>query len=342
MPRIDLSALNKFKKPTWFLAACFTCLVIISALGLDLINRQKGEKSHIFAPKKAEQTSIHVPLKPELSEEMIPDVPAVEIEKAEETKVDPPVSPQKEPPSEVKTPAVKESPPLSESAASRKKRGKVAIIVDDMGFSLQTIEDLCSIGESMTIAILPYSPWAVETAHIARNNNLEVILHLPLESLNDYESNQNTEGLIHSGMSEEEILQTLYDSLEQVPFIQGVNNHMGSKITAQRQFMMPILKTLKEKNLFFIDSVTSGRSIAYPLARELGIPTAERHVFLDTIPDEESIKKSLLQLFRLAQRRGTAVGICHPLEETVKVLIENFNKIEDFHCEAVPVSQVLR
>lgn len=375
MPRTDRITLKIFKKPLWLLASCLALLVVFSSLGLDLINRNKGEKTYIFTarkvkPKRAslpvrnkpqEETKYSVPLpKPEekVESETEPSLPPPiespiekskkikvlqpEVEEKGAVKAEPPVSPPAKSLPQTDQPPAAVQPVITESPAPKRKKGKVAIIVDDMGNSLQTIEDLCSIDLPLTIAILPYSPWAVETANVAHNHGLEVILHLPLESLNDYESNEETEGLIHSNMSEEEILAILKENLQQVPFITGVNNHMGSKITAERELMMPILETLKEENLYFIDSVTTGKSVAYQLARQLRIPTAERHVFLDNDPSEGSILRSLFQLFRLAQRRGMAVGICHPLETTVKVLLENLAKIEDFNCEAVFASQILQ
>jgi polysaccharide deacetylase 2 family uncharacterized protein YibQ len=374
MPRTDRISLKIFKKPLWLLAVCLVLLTVFSTLGLDLINRNKGEKTYIFAARKVKSERASLPVREKPQEEKEYRVPLPKPEKKVESETEPALPPPIESPIEegkkskvlqpkeeekgvakseplispsIESPLKTEQSPaavqpvITESAAPRRKKGKVAIIVDDMGNSLQTIEDLCSIDLPLTIAILPYSSWPVETANVAHNHGLEVILHLPLESLNDHESNEETEGLIHSNMSEEEILAILEINLQQVPFISGVNNHMGSKITAERELMMPILETLKEKNLYFVDSVTTGKSVAYLLARQLRIPTAERHVFLDNDPSEESIRRSLIQLFRLAQRRGMAVGICHPLETTVRVLLENLASIEDFNCDAVFVSQIL-
>lgn len=129
-------------------------------------------------------------------------------------------------------------------------KNKVVIIVDDMGYSLKAIRDICSVNLPLTVSILPYTPLAKETARIAQQNNLEVMLHLPMESINSQDENNDIEGIIHSNMTEEEIKEVVAASLEQVPFIAGVNNHMGSKITASEIPMRIILSHLKEKNLF--------------------------------------------------------------------------------------------
>lgn len=220
-------------------------------------------------------------------------------------------------------------------------KNKVAIIVDDMGYSLKAINEICSLKKPITIAILPFSPLAQETARIAKDHKLEVILHLPLESLPDPEANNNIKGIIHSRMSEEEVREALEENIKQVPYIVGVNNHMGSKITADARFMNIILTRLKESNLYFIDSLTTGNSIASSLARDLKIPSATRHIFIDAENDEVFIKNQLLSLFRLAQQNGKAIGICHPGEKTLRILAENIYLIEEYDLQPVYASQLV-
>jgi polysaccharide deacetylase 2 family uncharacterized protein YibQ len=223
----------------------------------------------------------------------------------------------------------------------RMARNKVAIIVDDMGYSLKAINDICSLNKPLTVSILPYTPLAKEIARIAHQNNLEVMLHLPLESVNSQEGNQ-IEGIILSQMSEEDILRTVEANLAQIPYVTGVNNHMGSKITASKILMSVVLEPLKKRNLFFIDSRTTSASKAYDVAQALGIPSAYRHVFLDGEVREDYIKGKMIELFRLAQRRGKAVGICHPTEKTLRVLKENFHLMEKYNIEPVFASQLTR
>ena len=214
--------------------------------------------------------------------------------------------------------------------------------MDDMGYSLGTIYDVLNLQKPITVAILPFSPLAMETAQIAHQNGMEILLHLPLESINNNQENNGIEGIITSNMTEQEIIKVLDNNLDQVPYISGVNNHMGSKITPNESMMHTILRRLKERNLFFIDSRTTGKSVAYSVARQLHIPSAERHVFLDVDPDENAIKKKLIELFTLGQNRGMAVGICHPLPETLKVLKENFHLVEQYDVTPVFVSEIVR
>ncbi len=222
----------------------------------------------------------------------------------------------------------------------KEPKNRVAIIIDDMGYSLEAIQEICSFKVPLTVSILPHSPLAQETAWIAYQSGLEVMLHLPLESVNDTENN-DMEGLIHSRMSKEEIERAVDSGLEQVPYIKGVNNHMGSKITANRSLMNIILLRLVDRNLYFVDSRTSGRSVAYRVAQSLGVPSAFRNVFLDGSTQEEYIRKKLIELFRLARKEGKAVGIGHPFKETLKVLKENLSLVNEFSLELVLVSQVV-
>jgi polysaccharide deacetylase 2 family uncharacterized protein YibQ len=219
----------------------------------------------------------------------------------------------------------------------------VAIIIDDMGFNLDVLREINSIQFPLTIAVLPYSPHAEETAYVANQNGLEVILHLPLESLKDIEANESAAGIIRVEMTEKEIRKILQENLVEVPLIVGVNNHMGSKVTRNESVMRIILEEIKEKDLFFIDSVTTGGSVAYEIAQELQIPSAFRSVFLDSVVDEDAIRRQLKTLFRMAQKSGKPiVGICHPLEPTLKVLKENLHTIEEYGLKLVYASQIVK
>ncbi|MBS3819216.1 divergent polysaccharide deacetylase family protein [bacterium] len=222
-----------------------------------------------------------------------------------------------------------------------KPQNKVSLIMDDMGYSLKAIYDICALKVPITVSILPYSPVAQETAHIAHQNNLEVILHLPLEAINARENDNHMKGIIHSQMKPQEIIRTVDSCLQQLPYIKGVNNHMGSKITPNPSFMRTILERLKGKNLYFIDSMTTGDSVAYRMAQSMDISSAYRQVFLDTQKDKDSIKEKLLELFRLAQKRGKAVGICHPFEETLRVLKENLPLTKRYGIKPVFASQIV-
>ena len=232
---------------------------------------------------------------------------------------------------------------IGEEILSRKaaQENRAALIIDDMGYNLNSLEKICALKRALTVSILPFSPHAKQTAQIADENGLEVMLHLPLQSRNNNGEN-NVKGIILSEMSEEEVATLMEENLIQIPHIKGVNNHMGSKITSNRDMMQIILERIKQMNLFFVDSVTTTRTIAFDLAQDMGIPSARRHIFLDSINDKETIRKKLLHFFRRAQKRGEAVAICHPYEETLQVLQENIHLADEYDVKLVFASQIVK
>ena len=223
-----------------------------------------------------------------------------------------------------------------------KKSSRVVIIVDDMGYNLSAIETIRRINLHFTVAVIPFSPFAQETAEIAHKSGLEVILHLPLEPKSQ-NGTAEMEGIILSGMPEQEINTIFEKDLNDIPYALGVNNHMGSKVTEDWTTMRILLERLKRENLFFIDSMTTSNSVAYKMARSLDIPTAKRHVFLDGQLNKAYILGQLKKLLRQAQNNGYAVGICHPSEITLQTLSDDLGKMLKQHkVEMVFASKVVR
>lgn len=229
-----------------------------------------------------------------------------------------------------------------EPGAKRAPRGQVALIMDDMGNSLDVLEELIALGRPLTVAVLPYSAHAADTARLARASGLEVLLHLPLESLNGPEGLANTEGMIVTSMTEPAIVAAFEAGYDRVPFVTGTNNHMGSRFTAEPDLMRALLKPIKERGLFFVDSRTTAKTVALEEARAMGVPAAKRDVFLDADEDRGRIRGRLIELFQKARKNGRAVGICHPFPETLAVLKSAFHLVDAYDLEAVPVSRLVR
>jgi hypothetical protein len=230
----------------------------------------------------------------------------------------------------------------AEPAAKKAPRGEVALIMDDMGNSMETLQSLIDLGRPVTVSVLPYSAHAAETARVARANGLEVLLHLPLESVNNHEAMANTEGMIVATMTEPAIVAAFEASYDRVPFASGTNNHMGSRFTAEPDLMRAILRPIKERGLFFVDSRTTARTVAIDEARKMGILAAQRDVFLDADEDRGRIRGRLIELFQKARKKGRAVGICHPFPETLEVLKSSFALLDSYNLEAVPVSRLVK
>ncbi len=215
-----------------------------------------------------------------------------------------------------------------------------AIVIDDWGYNTRNVDTLLSIDKPLTLAILPNLPYSKKIAKKANKKNLEIILHLPLEPHRQnirYETDT-----ILTSMDEKEIIDSLDSSLRGFSNIKGVSNHQGSKATEDRRLMGVIFGELKKRNLFFLDSLVTSKSVCEPLARETKVKFAKRSMFLDNEADYEYIKAQLEHLVYLAKRDGEAIGICHDKDITLRVLKETLDEFEQDGVEFVKLSQLVK
>lgn len=206
------------------------------------------------------------------------------------------------------------------------ERGKLAIVLDDFGYNYDPIDALAAIDRPLTFAILPYHPYSQLAATKALASKHQVMLHLPMEPMSTTEQQEKTS--ITTGMSDSEIQQTVVNAVQNIPGLIGVNNHQGSKATADKRVMRNVLSALKSRNLFFIDSRTNGQSVAAQTAREMNIPTSENELFLDNNNDVEAIKQQLRTAGSIAVRDGTALVIGHARPNTAIALKEMIPELE--------------
>jgi polysaccharide deacetylase 2 family uncharacterized protein YibQ len=217
---------------------------------------------------------------------------------------------------------------------------RVAIIFDDAGGSLQQLEPVIGLRRPVAVAVLPGLRYSAEVARRAAAAGLDVLLHLPVEP--EDPTRALGPGGVRVTMSDQEIARTVAASLDQVPGAVGVNNHMGSRGTADPRVMRAILSVVKSRGLFFVDSVTSPRSVAAAVAAEMGVPSASRVVFLDTTDDPEAIRAQVRRLMALARARGEAVAIGHVTRQTARVLQQMLPEFDREGIALVPVSAVVR
>jgi polysaccharide deacetylase 2 family uncharacterized protein YibQ len=213
-----------------------------------------------------------------------------------------------------------------------------AVIIDDLGYNLDAIRVLCEMGRPVTAAILPFASHSKESAEMAAGCGLETMLHLPLESITPTE---HSAGRISSGMSAEEVEARVLECLGEVPGCRGVNNHEGSRTTGDAVMMPMILSVLRERGLYFVDSMTTPESVAFETARRMGVPAAMRRVFLDQNTNDEWIRARILDLFRAARRYGRAVGIGHARPETLAALRKYLGLAPDFGVTLVAASHIV-
>lgn len=221
---------------------------------------------------------------------------------------------------EKQPPDVTAPQPGATDSPSTGKRPRVAIIIDDMGYHALLGEKLLALPLNLTFSFLPNAPFTTSQAAAAIGLGREVLVHLPMEprSTNWY-PDQNALFVKDSAL---DIRRKTLVMLAAIPQATGANNHMGSRLTEDEEAMEVVTQTLKERNLFFIDSFTSARSIGSTMAERFGVPTARREIFLDNVQESRQICRRLEELTAIAQRKGSAIGIGHPYAATLQALIE--------------------
>lgn len=248
-------------------------------------------------------------------------------------------------PSAPSAPPEPAAPPLEPVRADTPRNSgppaQLAIIIDDGGNSKSHADRFLTLDNRLTLAILPNTPYAVDTAERGAALGFEIMLHMPMET--DSASEEAVEGTLFTAMGEREIKKLTKAALDQIPYVSGMNNHTGSKFTSNEMKMGYCLEVLEQRGLFFVDSVTSHRSAAYATAVEMGIPAARRDVFLDNEHNEASIRAQFEVLKKAALDNGLAIGIGHfQSQPTATVLAQEIPKLEAANILLVHASELVR
>lgn len=220
----------------------------------------------------------------------------------------------------------------------RGSRARVAIVIDDFGFSLGVARQFLELPFPVTWAIIPFRPHSGEVARIARLEGIPFIVHMPMEAWGDSRRYPN---VIRAGMSEEEVEEAVDKALASLPGAEGMNNHRGSAATEDRRVMGYLMRALSRRGLYFLDSMTTPKTVAFKVAREEGVGWALNSLFLDNEPDEEAIASRMRQLASMALRRGSAIGICHARPQTYSALLKNYRVFEEMGVELVHLRDLI-
>ena len=196
-------------------------------------------------------------------------------------------------------------------------RPRIAIVIDDVGMNLSMTDRITQLPAAITMSFLPYSPKLQAQADKATAAGHELMLHIPMQPKGVDDPGA---GALFTDMSADEVREQLNKALGSFYGFDGVNNHMGSKFTASREQMATVIDVLKQRQVFFLDSRTSGKSVAAKVAQEQGLLNISRDVFMDNDVSESAIKKQLVIAEQIAKRKGYAVVIGHPHISTVKAL----------------------
>lgn len=215
----------------------------------------------------------------------------------------------------------------------------IALVLDDFGYSRKNLEAIKAIKAPVTLAVLPGLRYSEEVCSFARDNSLEVILHLPMEPKDpDAPVEKNT---VTVDMDRREVDTAIVTALISVPNAVGASNHMGSKATGDEGTMRVVFEGLKDRNMFFLDSFTTGDSVCENMARETGLSYAKRDIFLDHELDRGKIARQIEKLEEMAEAKGIVVAIGHDRAMTVEMLAEAVPRMKENGIRFVKLSEVI-
>lgn len=248
--------------------------------------------------------------------------------------------------------AIKQVPPPSLPAAreareARKEKekaprrpGRLALIIDDGGYNLEKFKGMMGMGRPVTYSILPNTPHGRKAALLAHESGAEVMLHLPMEP-RESDRLPLEKDTVLAGMDKKEIQGILEKDLSEIPYVRGINNHMGSKATEDITAMRALMEVLKNRGLFYVDSHTSSHTVGPQIARQIGVAFGSNDRFLDHEQELESVKKAIRLAMKKAQKEGRAIAIGHPHPLTAQAIREMIPEIERAGIRMVFASEVV-
>ncbi|RJG51590.1 divergent polysaccharide deacetylase family protein [Motilimonas pumila] len=200
---------------------------------------------------------------------------------------------------------------------------EIAIIIDDIGNS-ESDQQALNLPPEVALSLLPFTPHAQQIGHHALQQQRDLLLHVPMEA--HYKNHYLGPGALTAQMDEQALKQQLQQAIVSLPFIQGMNNHMGSKLTSMAEPMRWTMETLAQHELFFVDSRTTKHTVAEAKANAVGVPVLRRHVFLDNIRSSAAIAKQFEFALKLARSGRSVVIIGHPYPETLDYLEQRLSQ----------------
>lgn len=218
---------------------------------------------------------------------------------------------------------------------------RIAIIIDDIGYSLSSGERAIALPGPVALAVLPFTPNGSTLAARANAAQKDVILHQPMEPDRGPLPGPRPHGMLTASMDAAHLKHSLREALAAVPFAVGVSNHTGSLLTTRAQSMIWVMEEVRAHGLFFLDSRTTHETVARDIAGETGVPNIKRDVFLDHVVHPEAIGREYERALRLARRQGHVVIIGHPHDATLDFLEASLPGLGARGFDLVPVRDLL-
>jgi len=194
---------------------------------------------------------------------------------------------------------------------------KIIIIFDDMGVNKRAFNRVMNLPGPLTHSFLPYAKDVAQLAARADAKGDAIMLHLPMQPKGGADPGPHA---LRMGMTGASFLRALDWNLTRFDGYVGVNNHMGSLLTQDEAAMKTTLSILKHNGVFFLDSLTTGSSVAREAGAIVGAQVFARDVFLDADSGKGPVIKQLALVEEIAVKTGYAVAIAHPRKETLDVI----------------------
>jgi polysaccharide deacetylase 2 family uncharacterized protein YibQ len=220
---------------------------------------------------------------------------------------------------------------------------QVAVVIDDFGNDMAGTEEMLTIPIPLTIAVMPFLPTTKRDARLAHEKGHEVLVHLPMEPIRGKKKWLGP-GAITTDLSSEEIRKRVKDAIQDVPYAIGINNHMGSKATADERVARIVVEVCKEKGMMILDSKTTDKSLLVKLAKQMAVPYAENELFLDDVDTLTHISKQMNKIHRLLLKQNQCIAIGHvglAGKKTAQVIQASVSSIQK-EARFVPVSKLMK
>ncbi|TXK84744.1 divergent polysaccharide deacetylase family protein [Paenibacillus sp. N3.4] len=222
-------------------------------------------------------------------------------------------------------------------------RKQVAIVIDDFGNNMEGTTEMMTLPIPLTVAVMPFLPSTKQDATLAHEKGHEVILHLPMEPVRGKKSWLGP-GAITTDLSDDEIHKRIVAAIDDIPYVIGINNHMGSKATADERVMQILVSICKERNLILLDSRTTPKSLIGKISMEKGVPYTENQLFFDDLYTYSHISKQMARFKKLLHERNSMVAIGHvgpPGKKTFQVIKEAIPSIQQ-EADFVTISKMVK
>ncbi len=232
-------------------------------------------------------------------------------------------------PAAIPAPAVKTQPEatLAPKAAPSIVLGRIALVLDDWGYSLKNRDFIVGNNYHVTLAILPFRAYSEDVARLAFDKNKGILIHMPMEPLHREQYGLEEKTLLTT-MDKSTVWRFLQEAYASVPYAQGISNHMGSKATEDERLMRFVLEFLRRRHGIYFDSYVTAKTVGPKIAKALKVKSVHRDVFIDNDSDPSIIRQQIRKLAQQARQGGVAFGIGHDRPNTIAVLKEMIPELQ--------------